>query len=372
VSGEGLEYRLLGPLEVERSGQPVRVGGAKARAVLAMLVLDANRVVSTTRLIEGVWGEDPPDGAGATLQVHVSNLRKALGPGALETRAPGYLLDVPRDAVDVLAFDDDLSAARALKATGDLAAARSRIEGAIARWRGAPLADLLDAPFAEAAVPWLEERRALAVEEHGDLLIESGAHRDAVAELESALGRWPHRERLWGQLMLALYRSGRQADALAAYQRARRTLGDDLGIDPGPELRRLEAQVLAQDPALDLVDAPAAEPNAASPDVDDPGATYRAPVQRNCRLELENGDELTLEAIVSIGRHPDCTITLADTAVSRRHAELRPALGGHLLVDLGSTNGTLVNGVPVVQHLLGDGDVIGVGAHQLRYRSDPS
>ena len=377
VGDQSLTFSVLGPLEVLRDGEPIKVGGAKARAALAMLVLEAGRIVSNGHLIEGIWGEEPPDGVQATLQVHVSNLRKALGADVVVTRAPGYLLDAGPHTVDLLGFDEAVRAARALRAAGQVVESRQCLGEALGRWRGAPLGDLIGAPFTMAAIPWLEERRAFATEEHAEAGLDAGAHREVVGELEAALGRWPLRERLWGQLIVALYRSGRQADALGAYQRARTMLADDLGIDPGPELRRLEGLVLAQDPSLDFdpktgaVEVVAA-PTPAAVDAGDPGDTYRVPAQANFRLELENGDEMVIEGIVAIGRHPDCDVTLLDSAVSRRHVELRPALGGYLLVDLGSTNGTLVNGAPVVQHLLTDGDLIAVGAHQLRYHADPA
>jgi DNA-binding SARP family transcriptional activator len=369
-----LTFGVLGPLEVRRDGVEVKAGGQKARSVLALLVLNANRVVPASQLIEGVWGEDAPDGAGATLQVHVSNLRKALGAEAVETRAPGYLLPAQPDQVDLLGFEADLAAARAAQAAGNPAQAAARYRTALARWRGSALADVLDAPFTSSAVPWLAERRTLALEELAEVRLALGEHRDAVADLEAAVAEFPHRERLWGQLMVALYRSGRQADALAAYQRARRVLADDLGIDPGAELRRLEAAVLAQDPSLDPPAAPAppAAPEPGGPLVEgpDPTTTFRAFVQRNCRLELPDGRLVPLTAAASIGRHPGCEVHLADGSVSRRHVELRPALGGYLLVDLGSTNGTLVNGTPTVHHLLRDGDEITLGTFTLRYRSE--
>ncbi len=364
--GSGITYAILGPLDVRRDGSPLKIGGPKARALLGMLLLDADRVVSSSRLIEGIWGEDAPMGVQATLQVHVSNLRKVLGPGTLLTRSPGYLIEVDPTCFDLARFDARVAEGRALMDAGDPPGARRALADALALWRGPALADVVDAPFVESAVPWLAERRNLALEEHAEASLAAGAHRELVAELEAAVGEAPHRERLWGQLMVALYRSDRQADALSTYQRARRVLGEDLGIDPGPELRRLEAAVLAQDPSLDL----AAPSPAAGPDDGDPGATYRAPVQHHCRLVLENGDEIALEGVTCIGRHPDCELTLPDVAVSRRHVELRPALGGYLLVDLGSTNGTLVNDAPVLQHLLADGDVIRVGAHLIRYRAD--
>lgn len=346
------------------------IGGPKARAVLSLLVLEAGRVVSVARLIEGIWGEDPPNGVQASLQVHISNLRKVLGDGLLVTRAPGYVLDVAPGQVDHLRFEAAVRAARIQRAGGDAAGARAALASALADWRGSPLADVRDAPFVTSAVPWLEEQRAAAVDEQIELSISLGDHRTMIADVEAALAATPHRERLWGHLMLALYRSGRQADALAAFQRARSTLLDDLGIEPGPDLRRLEAAILAQSDSLDAwpttvaVDPPAGAENA------DLAATVSVITRGNARLVHADGTEIALVRLTSLGRHPACDVVLNDPLVSRRHAEIRPALGGHLFIDLGSANGSLVNGAAVVQHLLQPHDRVTIGTFELEYLAD--
>lgn len=361
-----LRVGLLGPVEAHRDGSPVDLPGPKASALLAMLALQTGRVVSTSALIDGLWGDRAGDGARATLQVHVSNLRKAVGPDAVETRSPGYLLTVPTDGVDLLCSEAELRAAVARRATGDLAGARDRVARALVLWRGRPLEDVAEVPFARAAIPWLEERWALAVEELADLDLVRGDHRAAVADLEVAAARWPHRERLWALLMVALYRSGRQADALAAYQRARTELAEGSGLEPGPELRRLEAAVLSQDGALDL---PAGEERASSP----PGWETTMPAwgAAVAALDLGGGRRHLLTGPVVLGRGPDCDIVLTDGGVSRRHAEVRPTVAGVLLTDLGSTNGTLVGGVPVQRHVLVDGDEVRIGDHLLTLSDDP-
>jgi len=333
----------------------VAIGGPKARAVLSLLVLEAGRVVSVTRLIEGIWGEDPPNGVQASLQVHISNLRKVLGDGVVVTRAPGYVLDVAPGQVDHLRFDASVRAARIQRAGGDAAGARAALASALAEWRGSPLADVRDAPFVASAVPWLEEQRAAAVDEQIELSILLGDHRTMIADVEAALAATPHRERLWGHLMLALYRSGRQADALAAFQRARSTLLDDLGIEPGPDLRRLEAAILAQSDSLIVADL---------------AATVSAVTRGNAHLVRADGTEIPLVRLTSLGRHPASDVVLNDPLVSRRHAEIRPALGGHLFIDLGSANGSLVNGVAVVQHLLQPHDRVTIGTFELEYLAD--
>lgn len=232
-----LEFRLLGPLEVVGDdGEPVALGGPRPRALLAMLLLHANEVVSTDRLIDGIWGESPPASAPNALQVHVHALRGALGADRILTRAPGYLVRVKGGELDVERFEH-------LVATGKPAEA-------LALWRGPALADLAYEAFAQAEAARLEERRLAALEARIGLDLDAGAHVDLTAELEGLVAAHPHRERLRAQQMLALYRAGRQADALAAYRDARTAL-DELGLEPSAELRALEQRILRQDPELD-------------------------------------------------------------------------------------------------------------------------
>jgi len=256
-----LELRVLGPFEAVLDGEPVAIGGPKQRSVLALLAVDVGRVVSVDRLIEGVWGEEAPDGARRSLQVYVSNLRKALAPAGggdsvLVARSPGYLLDVDPDRVDAVRHASLVAEAREARAGGRHGEARARLADADALWRGEPLADLAFEPFAGPVVARLAEERADAAEDRAEAEIACGGHVDAVATLERMVEEAPLRERRWGLLMLAQYRSGRQAEALRTYGRARDTLVDELGIDPGPALRDLESRILVQDP--DLAAAPEA------------------------------------------------------------------------------------------------------------------
>jgi len=244
-----LQFRILGRLEVWRDGAVVDLGARKQRAVLALLLLNANRVVSTERLIDELWGEQPPETARSALQVYVAGLRKALGDegSALRTSPPGYVLNVERRALDLDRFID-------LRAEAQTAANEERrsqlLREALELWRDTPLADLSAEPFAARAVARLEEQRLEALEQRIDSDLALGRHAQLVPELEALVADQPYRERLRAQLMLALYRSGRQADALSAYQSARRTLGEELGLEPGPELRELEAAILRQDARL--------------------------------------------------------------------------------------------------------------------------
>jgi DNA-binding SARP family transcriptional activator len=241
-----LELRLLGPLEITRDGNPVPIGGQKQRAVLALLALEAGRVVPTERLITETWGESPPRTAATSLQNVVSQLRKALGPDAVVTRAPGYLLAVERRQVDVHQFEQLLEEGR----TAEPSARSEVFRRALALWRGPPLAEFTYESFAQGEIARLEDRRLAALEERIDADLASGAAADLVGEIESLVRDQPLRERLRGQLMRALYASGRQAEALQAYQEARRVLVDELGIEPSPELQRLHSSILRQDSAL--------------------------------------------------------------------------------------------------------------------------
>jgi DNA-binding SARP family transcriptional activator/tetratricopeptide (TPR) repeat protein len=232
-----MEFRILGPLEVDSDGQTLNLGGAKQRALLAMLLLHANEVVSRDRLVEALWESDPPETAHKALQMYVSGVRKLLGKGRLETRPPGYLIRVADDELDLTRFQQ-------LRDEG-------RFTEALALWRGPPLSDFAYDGFAQPEIIRLEDQRLTCIEERVDQELDGGRHAELTGELEALVEQHPLRERLRGQLMLALYRSGRQAEALEAYQRARTVLVDELGIEPGRHLRVLHQQILNQDGSLD-------------------------------------------------------------------------------------------------------------------------
>jgi class 3 adenylate cyclase len=244
-----LEFRVLGPLEIRSPRGVVSLGGGKPRALLADLLIHLGQVVSVDRLIDDLWGAAAPVTARHALEVHVSQLRKVLGPhgGPLVTRAPGYVFDVDPPHLDAFVFERLLGEARR---SSDAAAARDAVGEALALWRGPALAEFTYEPFAQAEIARLEELKVQAVEQRIEADLELGRDLELVAELESLIAANPLRERLRGQLMIALYRAGRQADALAAYREARRTLVDDLGVDAGPELRALETAILRQDESL--------------------------------------------------------------------------------------------------------------------------
>jgi peptide/nickel transport system substrate-binding protein len=245
-----MEFGVLGPVEVRLGGEPLPVGGPKPRALLAMLLLDANGVVSRGQLVEGLWGERPPANAEHSLDDYVSRLRKVLGADRIERRPPGYLLHVEPDELDLARFERLDAEGRVRLGAGDLAGASAAFDGALALWRGTAFADLLDEPFAAAESRRLEERRMLCCEERIDALLAQGGGPKLVSELERLVAEHPFRERLLGQLMIALYRSGRQADALATYRTGRSLLAAELGLEPSLPLRRLERQILEHDPVL--------------------------------------------------------------------------------------------------------------------------
>ena len=245
-----LELALLGPLEVRRAGEPLELGGSRPRALLALLALNRSSVVSSDRIVEDLWGDESPASARHMVAVYVSRLRKRLGEDIVLTRRPGYLLQVGPEQVDAARFERLLAEGREALADGDAGLATARISEALALWRGPALVDFAYEPFAQAEIARLEELRLQAEEERVDAELALGRGAELVAELETLVATAPLRERRRGQHMLALYRSGRQADALSAYQEARLAFVEDLGIEPGPDLRELERRILEQDERL--------------------------------------------------------------------------------------------------------------------------
>ena len=246
-----LEFRILGPLDVVDDDRTVELGGARQRAVLAILLLHRGETVPVDRIVDLMWGEQSPATAVKTVQVYVSHLRRALVEDVLVSSRGGYALAVDAERVDALRFERLVDEGRAALAGDDAARAAALLRSALALWRGPVLGDLAYERFAQDEVARLEELRLTAVEERIDADLHLGRHVELVAELEGLVREHPLRERLRAQHMLALYRSGRQADALESMREARRSLVDELGLEPGRELRELEQAILAQDPALD-------------------------------------------------------------------------------------------------------------------------
>ena len=264
--GRHLEFHLLGPLEVLDGGSPLSLGGPKQRALLASLLIHSGEVVSVDRIMEDLWGDHPPKTAQTALHVYVSHLRKLLEPergkgeaaALLASRAPGYVIDVDPEQVDLTRFQRLASQGRLALDAGDPRVGGGALHEALALWRGPALADFLYEPFAQSEIARLEELRLSCTEDRIDADLACGLHGPLVGEIEGLTRAHPLRERLRGQLILALYRSGRQAEALEAYTNARETLVEELGIDPGPALQELNRAILNQDPALDAKPLPQA------------------------------------------------------------------------------------------------------------------
>ena len=247
-----MEFRILGPLEVvHHDGGSFVLGAAQQRALLAVLVLHRSEMVSIDRLVDELWGERASATAAKTVHVYVSRLRKELGSDVIATQGRGYRLLVEPEHVDVGQFEALCSEGRRALGEGDAARARERLCSALGLWRGEPLADFAYEPFAQSAIGRLREARLAALEDRIEADLALGSDGELVPELESLVAANPLRERLRGQLMLALYRAGRQADALAVYRQTSVLLREELGLEPGPLLRELERSILAQDPSLD-------------------------------------------------------------------------------------------------------------------------
>lgn len=372
--GGQIGLRALGPLTGTIDGAPVVLGGAKQQMVLALLVLNVGQVVPVDRLVDWVWPDDDDEGGrrAGTLQVYVSNLRRlfaaavdARGRALIVTQRPGYLLDADPAEVDVLQFRRWCDEGREAVRRGRPAIAAERYHEALALWRGEPLAGLPIAGSRSGPVVRLDAERLAARNALAEAELALGLHRELVSELVGWVEEHPHDEQLRGHLMLALYRSGRQADALASFAECRARLVDDLGIDPSRDLRDLEDRILRQDPTLELAAAFSASRLAA-----DASATLIRSSVPAVPAELVVGDRhIALRSgVMTIGRLDTCDVALDDPSVSRRHAEVRGQGAVWLVVDAGSSNGTKVNGLPITEHRLVDGDVVRVGDQELRFR----
>lgn len=299
-----MEFRILGPVEVRQGGRPVRVSGAKERAVLAFLLLHANQLVSSDRIIDEIWGPEAEETARKSLQVRVSELRKALRAGAtaadalLQGRGAGYVLSLSPDQLDLHQFERLVEKGRGALADDRAEAAAEALREALALWRGPALSDFAYEPFAQVAITRLEELRLAALELRIDADLALGRHAELVGELRALGAEHPLRERLRAQLMVALYRSGRQGEALEVYQEARLALVAELGLEPGTALRSLEQAILRQDAVLDLA------PKAGQPKPDTP--------ERSILVVLEKeGNEGLLALGEALARQPIREVILA-------------------------------------------------------------
>ena len=315
-----MDYGILGPLQVRDRDRELSLGSPRLRALLGLLLLHRNEPVSSERLIDELWDGAPPATANKALQNGVSQLRRVLPDDVLRTVPRGYELRVGENELDADRFERALDAARD---DSDPESAAATLRAALELWRGPALPELADVIAAQPELARLEDRRAAAFEDRVEADLERGRHAELVGELEAEVARHPLRERLRAQLMLALYRSGRQADALAAYQDARRTLVDDLGLEPGPELRARHEAILRQDPALDPPAAPA--------------RTW-SPAERRAPLALLLGGAALLAVVVAAG-------VLLLTRDDERPAGLG-AVPGNSLVALDVRTGRVTATVP--------------------------
>lgn len=381
-----IRFNLLGPLECVIDGERVDLGGAKQQMVLAILLLEPNRVVSTERIIRWVWpGTDDDSHNGArrtsgTLQVYVSNLRRGfarLGDGSrslIVTMKPGYVIDVGDDEVDTLEFAAHMTSADSANRAGDATRARAEYRQALALWRGELLSGLPVDVTDIGPLTHLTTERLRAMESLGDVELRLGNHGEVLTDLTDWVATNPFNEVLRGQLMLALYRCGRQVDALATYDEGRRLLVDELGLDPSPALRDLEARILRQDDDLDHTedDQEVRSPHGRN-DFEEAGSTQIRSSLLDLGAWLEMEDlRFTLDVpVVTIGRLGDRDVVVSDDRVSRYHAEVRRTGATYRIVDVGSANGTLVNGEPIGEVDLDDGDVIVVGDTSLSFHIGP-
>lgn len=369
MDGQGagrVRVELLGPLQVTVDGRLVAAGGPKLRAIVAVLGLAGGRVVSVEDVLDAVWGEDLPATARNTLQYHVGVLRKTLAAhgatSCLVTRDPGYSLTA----------DTDLAEFKARVAAGDRAAvldehatAASHYAEALSLWRGNALADVRQFPFADARAVAMESFRLTCAEAWTDSELALGHAEQVIAPLQDLLTENPTRERLWEQLMVALYRTGRQDAALSSYRAARRALDDELGVEPSARLNRVHEAVLRQDSWL----WPERDERPSSHTMIPTRLATSEPPGSPPTLVATGGQRIVLTGSpVVLGRHADCDLVLADEQASRRHAQVEPGPDGFVLVDLGSSNGTLLNGTEVHgPAALSPGDQIVVGGTVVRF-----
>ncbi|MFD4433623.1 BTAD domain-containing putative transcriptional regulator [Nocardia sp. NPDC058497] len=342
-----MDVRVLGPVQLLVNNRSLPIGGRKSRAFLAALVVHRRRVVSSTALADAVWDGNPPTTYGASLHVSVSNLRKALRAEKIEaerilrTVAPGYLLDITEEQCDVGRFE--MARAAGARATSPAAAA-SLYRSALSEWKGEALADLRGLSFADEFATALDEDRWQAASARIEADIGCGKASAVIGELRSLINEQPLREPLWGQLITALYLSGRQTDALEECRKVRAILSEQLGIDPSPELALLEQQVLRQETIGQgrerRIEKVALEMTTTK-------AEFPAKMKR-CQLRLSDGRVLDVPlAGIRIGRMSDNDLLLDDPKVSRYHAEIAPSPNGLVLRDLESTNGVFLNGLRV-------------------------
>jgi DNA-binding SARP family transcriptional activator len=365
---------LLGPVRLRGPEGTSAVGAARPRLLLAQLALAEGRVVSADRLIDSLWDDAPPANARNTLHYHVTALRRILAAAGLAdtllTLTPGYAITLPSD---LSAFASFRHSGEVAARNGDAAGATEAYTLALRCWRGPALEDLREFRFAGERAVALDSQRLTCLEAWGDAELERGHAEALIAPLQGLVCEHPTRERLWEQLMVALHRSGRRPDALEAYRRARAALDHALGVEPSERLQRAHLAIL-RDSARPAILRDGARPaGVVGPEAVRARTTRLAPAEPEqvATITGPDGVRVRLGSVpLVLGRHAECGIVLADPEASRQHAQVHPTASGHAIVDLGSTNGTFVNGVRLIRPTdLRHGDHIAIGHTLLRYEA---
>jgi SARP family transcriptional regulator, regulator of embCAB operon len=372
----GLEFRVLGPLQMIAEHGPVPLGAPKQRAVLAMLVLNRNRPVSVDALINAVWDEVPVPAARTSIHSYVSRLRGLIGAAGLDgnqvlaSAPPGYQLSVDDANCDVGRFIAGKTAGVHDAAAGRFEQASNHLSAALAEWRGPLLDDLRDFAFVDAFASALLEVKVVAHTALAEAEIACGRADGVITNLQALTAEHPFRERLWAQLITAYYVADRQSDALDAYRRLKVNLAENLGIDPGPNVNALYERILRQEP-LDTKHT--AQTTAQHSVVDlSPHTGTLAARTHVAQLRGKDGQRYRLDGSIRIGRRPDNDIVLDDDDVSRYHAVIIDTGGSFVISDLRSTNGILVHGRRIrTSATLTDGDYIRIGGHEFFFEIIP-
>jgi DNA-binding SARP family transcriptional activator len=367
TDGDAVQFGVLGALQMSIGSALVPLGTPKQRAVLAVLVVNANRPVAIDTLIGAAWNQRPPPGARATLHAYISNLRRLMSSAGIDralltSAPPGYRLGIVPNQYDLGRFRVQKDAGVRAAAAGQFEQASRLMSDALAHWRGPFLEDLRDFQFVETLATAFDEEKVLAHTAHVEAEIACGRPNDVTMELETLIAEHAYREPLWAQLITAYYLAGRQSDALDAYLRLKTRLAEDLGIDPGPRLRELYEQVLRQE-RVDVCQAAQAhaEETIVSSVAVEGSATIRRPVA--AALRRADGQRYALAGTATrIGRSSDNDIVLSDVKVSRHHAVITDSGTAFVITDLGSANGVRVRGQRIDPSAdLFDGDRIRIG-----------
>jgi SARP family transcriptional regulator, regulator of embCAB operon len=368
----GLQFGVLGPLQLLADGNPIPLGAPKQRAVLAMLVMNRNRPVSVDALINAVWDHSPVPAARTSIHSYVSNLRRLIGGAGhdpnkvLASAPPGYQLSVPDSGCDLGRFITEKNAGVHAAAAGRFEDAAAHLAAALSEWRGPVLDDLREFGFVDTFATALSEVKVVAQIGLAEAEIACGRADTVIVRLEALAGEHPYREPLWAQLITAYYVAERQSDALDAYRRLKANLAENLGIDPGPTLRTLHERILRQEP----LDTKHTAQTTAMNSVVDLGPRTDTKAGRSVIAELRGNDgrRHRLEATTRIGRRPDNDIVLDDDDVSRYHAVIIDTGGSFVISDLRSTNGVQVEGRRIrASATLADGNHVRIGGHEFTF-----